>query len=223
MAGVGGRLTAFILLVGLVVAGLGAALAASIAALTVTKWVGVAYLAWLGLPSLRSARRARSGGASAATPVVRKGLWPLVVNEFAVGISNPQALLLFAALLPQFADETADGFGLQITLLSAAYVLIEFILSLAYLAVGCLIGATAFSARAAPRRRRQRHLLPHPCRPARAGRGRPGPMNATAGPHHLPSQVRWVDVTHTGQRMNCCVSDGTADPLSGTWHAPHLP
>ncbi len=40
----------------------------------------------------------------------------------AVAISNPKALLLFAALLPQFTDTTAAGANVNIALLGAAYV-----------------------------------------------------------------------------------------------------
>lgn len=145
LAGVGGRLAAFVVLIGLVAAGLGATLAASVTALTLIKWVGVAYLAWIGIQSLRRAWRPMAAEATAtAASTVR---WRIVGNEFAVGISNPKALLLFAALLPQFAAESAGGFGTQIALLGAAYVGIELMVGLGYVIVGGLIGATDFSAR----------------------------------------------------------------------------
>lgn len=145
LAGVCGRLAAFVLLVALVVAGLGATLAASVTALTIIKWVGVAYLAWIGIQSLRSAFRPPV--TSAPLPAPNAIRWRIVGNEFAVGISNPKALLLFAALLPQFADEAAGEFGTQIALLGAAYLGIELLVGLGYVTVGGLIGATGFSAR----------------------------------------------------------------------------
>ena len=112
LAGIGGRLVAFVILIGLVVAGLGAALAASATALTVIKWVGVVYLAWVGFSSLRRAWRAPPAAAASA-PTAGRGLRPLVVNEFAVAISNPKALLLFAALLPQFTRGPEGGTDTQ--------------------------------------------------------------------------------------------------------------
>ncbi|WP_431957834.1 LysE family translocator [Nocardia lijiangensis] len=148
LAGVGGRL-AFVMLVALVVAGLGATLAASVTALTVIKWAGVAYLAWIGVQALR--RAWRPAAAEAPAPSADTVRWRLVRNEFAVGINNPKALLLFAALLPQFAAESAGGFGAQIALLGAAYVGIEFVVGLGYVVVGGLIGATGFSARTSRR------------------------------------------------------------------------
>ncbi|MFD3507699.1 LysE family translocator [Nocardia sp. NPDC058666] len=149
LAGVGGRLASFAVLIALVVAGLGATLAASATALTVIKWVGVVYLAWIGIGGLRRAWRPQAD--SSPGPVARAIRWRVVGNEFAVGISNPKALLLFAALLPQFADESAGGFGTQLALLGAAYVGIELVVGLGYVAVGGLIGATGFSARTSRR------------------------------------------------------------------------
>ncbi|GAB7046932.1 LysE family translocator [Catenuloplanes indicus] len=144
LAGVGGRLAAFVVLIGLVVAGLGAILAASATALEVIKWVGVIYLAWLGITSLHGAMRAEAQHAEATT---QHGTWPIVAHEFAVAISNPKALLLFAALLPQFTDTTAPGADLNIALLGAAYLLIELLVGLLYIAAGRRIGATGIPAR----------------------------------------------------------------------------
>ncbi|WP_033340732.1 LysE family translocator [Catenuloplanes japonicus] len=146
LAGVGGRLAAFVVLIGLVVAGLGAVLAASATALEVIKWVGVVYLAWLGLTGLRSAFRAPADQA-AASPTARHGVWPIVAHEFAVAISNPKALLLFAALLPQFTDTAAPHADLHLAALGAAYLLIELVVGLAYIATGRRIGATGIPAR----------------------------------------------------------------------------
>ncbi|WP_410872082.1 LysE family translocator [Nocardia sp. A7] len=149
MAGVGGRLAAFAVLVALVVAGLGTTLAASTTALTSIKWVGVAYLAWIGIQGLRRAWRPRP--ISGPGPNASALRWRVVGNEFAVGISNPKALLLFAALLPQFADESAGEFGTQLALLGTAYVGIELVVGLGYVIVGGLLGATGFSARTSRR------------------------------------------------------------------------
>ncbi|MGW0809689.1 LysE family translocator [Nonomuraea sp. NPDC002799] len=146
LAGIGGRLAAFVILIGLVVAGLGAVLATSATALTVIKWVGVVYLAWLGYASLRRARREPVPAAAPGT-TGDKGMWPVVTHEFAVAISNPKALLLFAALLPQFTGGPAGDLDTRIALLGAAYLLIELVVGLGYVGIGSRIGATGLRSR----------------------------------------------------------------------------
>lgn len=138
LAGVAGRLAAFVILIGLVVAGLGAVLAASGTALEVIRWVGVVYLAWLGTSSLLSARRA--GDASAPTAPA-SGVGRIVMHEFAVAISNPKALLLFAAVLPQFVTGAPDEVNAELAMLGAAYLGIELGVGLGYLAIGRRLGA----------------------------------------------------------------------------------
>ncbi|MDP9847584.1 LysE family translocator [Streptosporangium lutulentum] len=148
LAGLGGRLAAFVILVGLVVAGLGAALAASATALTVIKWVGVAYLAWIGFVSLRRAWRASADPDLAApTSTGRKGVRPLIVNEFVVAMSNPKLVLFTAALLPQFTGGPKDGAGAQLALLGGAYLGIEIVVGLGYIGLGGRLGATGIPAR----------------------------------------------------------------------------
>jgi len=139
LAGVAGRLAAFVVLIALVVAGLGAVLAASATALEAIKWVGVLYLVWLGVTSLRSA--ARDPGPSHVDGA-GGGIRSIVVREFVVAISNPKALLLFAALLPQFATE-----GAQIAALGLAYLVVELLIGLLYIAVGSRLGATGIPGR----------------------------------------------------------------------------
>jgi threonine/homoserine/homoserine lactone efflux protein len=77
--------------------GLSALIATSAAVFSAVKWAGAAYLAWLGLQSLRQARRPRS---AAATPV-RAG--PPVVQGFLSNALNPKTATFYLALLPQFA------------------------------------------------------------------------------------------------------------------------
>lgn len=88
----------------LVAIGLGAAVASSIVAFTVIKWLGVAYLAYLAVRQWRSAAidvnaqldRGVDGGAVS-----------LLVRGFLVNATNPKGLLFFLAVMPQFVVPTA--------------------------------------------------------------------------------------------------------------------
>lgn len=77
--------------------GLAALFAASSLAFTVVRWVGAAYLVWLGIQALRQPAVAADGGPpSPAAP--RK----LFRDGFFVALLNPKTTLFFAAFIPQF-------------------------------------------------------------------------------------------------------------------------
>jgi len=136
MIAVVGRLVAFSLFIGLVVIGLGAVLRASVDAFTIIKWAGVIYLLWIGLTTLR--RSFRESELAPERPPVATGR--LIGQEFLVAITNPKAMLLFAALLPQFTSPGTESMGVQLAILGAAYLVIETVVALGYTAVGARIG-----------------------------------------------------------------------------------
>ena len=69
---------------------------------TMIKWIGIAYLVYIGLSAIFS----KSGGLK-----IKKGRRDaarlLFVKGFVVEFANPKALLYFAAILPQFLDVAA--------------------------------------------------------------------------------------------------------------------
>ncbi|TQM82510.1 threonine/homoserine/homoserine lactone efflux protein [Saccharothrix saharensis] len=136
-----GRLAAFSLMVGAVVAGLGPVLAASGTALTVVKWVGVAYLVYLAVRILVT-----ETGAEAP---VGKGT-PLR-KEFLVAITNPKALLIFTAFVPQFVDPARGPIPLQLATLGAVYLAAEALAGTAYVALGAGIRKAGLTRRARAR------------------------------------------------------------------------
>ncbi len=69
---------------------------------TIIKWVGIAYLTYLGVSAILS----KSGGLQ-VNQGKRASARALFFNGFVVEFSNPKALLYFAAILPQFLDVTA--------------------------------------------------------------------------------------------------------------------
>ena len=79
----------------------GALLATSATAFTALKWVGAAYLAWMGIKLLRAA------GGAAAAPAVRQAsaeadLWRIYRRGFLTNVLNPKVALFFLAFVPQF-------------------------------------------------------------------------------------------------------------------------
>lgn len=100
--------------------GLAAIIVASQNALTVIKWLGVAYLLWLGIKMLR-----RSSGDAQPGKVAQKArvktLW---MQGFLTSAANPKAVVFFAALFPQFMDG-AKPFATQFLILSVTYIAID--------------------------------------------------------------------------------------------------
>ncbi|MBB5082780.1 LysE family translocator [Nonomuraea endophytica] len=82
--------------------GLSALLAASPTAFSVLRWLGVAYLFWLGIQGLR----ARAVAAPIAEPASGTGLRH-VRNGFLSNLLNPKVLLFFVTFLPQFMEGAA--------------------------------------------------------------------------------------------------------------------
>ncbi|HXS06798.1 MAG TPA: LysE family translocator [Rhizomicrobium sp.] len=91
-------------------AGLSALIAASASAFAAVKWVGVAYLLWLGLKALRSKGGALAGAqAGEATPLRRVFAQGMLVN-----LLNPKVAIFFLAFLPQFVVMGVGPVWLQI-------------------------------------------------------------------------------------------------------------
>ncbi|MFC3994311.1 LysE family translocator [Nocardiopsis sediminis] len=146
-----GRFTAFLVLLAATVAGLGALLLASEAAFTAVKWCGVAYLLYLGARLLWRSRAPATDGpggpdGSASPPGPAPSRWDLTRGEFLVALSNPKAMLLFAAFLPQFTDRAAGAVPGQLAVLGAAYIGVEALAALGYAGVGGRLSRSGLSA-----------------------------------------------------------------------------
>ena len=102
-------------------AGLGAVLLASYEVFFLIKWLGAAYLVWLGIQTIRETvgplnLRAARGGPAGMVALFRRG--------FVTQAANPKAILFFVALLPQFIDPAGDV-PLQMAVLTVLSVLME--------------------------------------------------------------------------------------------------
>ncbi|WP_170377433.1 LysE family translocator [Ruegeria atlantica] len=105
--------------------GLAAIIAASGTALAVIKWLGVAYLVFLGVKMIVKADRKTTQTAPRAS---RKALW---MQGFITSAANPKAVVFFAALFPLFIDGTLP-FWPQFAILSATYLTIDGLFLTAY-------------------------------------------------------------------------------------------
>ncbi|MDP6706040.1 MAG: LysE family translocator [Alphaproteobacteria bacterium] len=87
------------------------------------RWLGVAYLVYLGI----RAWRAPAEDLDAAPPSARGSGRRLFWQGFLVSATNPKVLLFYAAFFPQFVDP-ARPLALQLGLLSATFLVIAVVL-----------------------------------------------------------------------------------------------
>ena len=100
-------------------AGVSALLAASATAFSVVKYLGAAYLIYLGVRRLRERPPGTAAGAPRPAPLRRAFADGVVVN-----VLNPKTALFFVAFLPQFVDVSRGHVGAQILALGALFVLL---------------------------------------------------------------------------------------------------
>ncbi len=97
--------------------GLSALLAASATAFTVLKWVGGAYLVWMGISMLRTTMQTPE--AEARVPAQR--LQRVFAQGFATNALNPKVALFFLAFLPQFIAPDAPHKALAFLFLGCVF------------------------------------------------------------------------------------------------------
>lgn len=123
--------------------GLGALVLAVPQLFEAVKWVGMAYLAWLGIRALRSACSADRAGVTRG-PAARPS--QLFRQSFLLQGANPKSVLTFCALLPAFVG-SADGASARIVVLGFLAIAWEYPVLLAYSAMASKARALAFSGR----------------------------------------------------------------------------
>jgi homoserine/homoserine lactone efflux protein len=112
----------FATVIGLSMFGIGALLAASAQLLIVMKFLGGAYLVWLGIQVWRSPSL---GDTSPKTISVVSSV-SLFRQGALAALTNPKGILFFVAFLPQFIDP-AISLITQFVVMAATFVIIEFI------------------------------------------------------------------------------------------------
>jgi threonine/homoserine/homoserine lactone efflux protein len=119
--------------------GLAALFAVSSLAFTVVKYLGAAYLIYMGIQALR----APASSGDAETPAPQPQCMTTIFRDgFLVALLNPKTAIFFAAFLPQFMTPQAPSHAAQSVALGALFVLIAAICDTAYaLAAGSVAPA----------------------------------------------------------------------------------
>jgi homoserine/homoserine lactone efflux protein len=129
-----GMQAANLLHVGLVSLGLGALLLASETLFAIVKWLGAAYLVYLGIVTWRAPPKAfeedRDDDADTAASVFRRG--------FFVNLTNPKGIIFFAAILPQFID-VARPQAMQYAILAATTFAVDLAVMMGYTAMAAKV------------------------------------------------------------------------------------
>jgi threonine/homoserine/homoserine lactone efflux protein len=96
--------------------GLSALLVSSALAFDAVRYLGAAYLVWLGLQRLLARDEA-----AGPTRHARDRLGRIFAQGVVVNVLNPKTALFFFAFLPQFVDASAGAVPLQVVVLGATF------------------------------------------------------------------------------------------------------
>jgi len=118
---IAGGVMGFVTVIGLCVFGIGALVKSSIVWLTVLRWIGGAYLVWLGVQVWRSPPIAVAISAAPTDAKPRT----LFRQGALSAVTNPKGLLFFSAFLPQFIDPERRLL-VQFAVLAGTFMVTEF-------------------------------------------------------------------------------------------------
>ena len=116
-----------------VAVGLGALLLASETLFTTIKWLGVAYLVYLGVVTWRAEPKAFEDQPDDDTTPRH-----VFVHGFLVNLTNPKGIIFFVAILPQFID-VARPVALQYVVLAATTFAVDLVIMIGYTALAARV------------------------------------------------------------------------------------
>lgn len=105
--------------------GMGALVATSALAYAVVKYVGAAYIVYLGVQAIRhrhSMARALADRVAAVRPLAAAR------DGFVVGVTNPKTIVILVTVMPAFAVPAAGHLPLQMLMLGALFPLVALVL-----------------------------------------------------------------------------------------------
>jgi threonine/homoserine/homoserine lactone efflux protein len=136
-----GRLVAFVTMIFVAALGMGALLVASEIAFTVAKFLGAAYLVWLGVKILRS----KAELPSERPEFGKEGVCGFIRQEFLIAIGNPKAILIFTAFFPQFV--VPENYWGSFAILGVIFLALELVAIALYAFAGTRLSGVMRSSR----------------------------------------------------------------------------
>ena len=113
--------------------GLSALLVSSATAYHTVRWLGAAYLIWLGIRRLLARDEDGPGSGAGPGPGSRRvGLGRVFAQGVVVNVLNPKTALFFFAFLPQFVDTARGSVPFQVLVFGVAFVLLGLLSDGAY-------------------------------------------------------------------------------------------
>ena len=122
--------------------GVGALLATSALVFTTLKWIGAAYLIWLGIKLFRAGGTLDARPREDAAPG-----WKMLGHAWLVTALNPKSITFFVAFLPQFLDRNAD-FLTQMLIFESTFLVLAFLNAFGYALVAARARALVRNERA---------------------------------------------------------------------------
>ena len=113
--------------------GLSALLVSSATAYHTVRWLGAAYLIWLGVRRLLARDEDGPGSGAGPGPGSRRvGQGRVFAQGVVVNVLNPKTALFFFAFLPQFVDTARGSVPFQVLVFGVAFVLLGLLSDGAY-------------------------------------------------------------------------------------------
>src|SRR5262249_28998229 len=115
--------------------GLSALLLSSALVFTIVKYLGAAYLIYLGLRTLLTHTAAPS-----TDHLPRQSLWRIFAQGVLIATLNPKTALFFVAFLPQFVDPSRRAVTAQLFVLGSLFVLLAIVSDSLYALLAGTVG-----------------------------------------------------------------------------------
>lgn len=117
---ISGGVLGFVIVIAFSLFGIGALLQTSLVWLTTLKWLGGAYLVWLGVQVWRSP----PVGVQVTGSALPRSGWSLFRQGTLSAVTNPKGILFFAAFLPQFIDPNRS-LAMQFLVMAGTFAVVE--------------------------------------------------------------------------------------------------
>ncbi|MDD2918697.1 homoserine/homoserine lactone efflux protein [Rhodoferax sp.] len=111
--------------------GLGALISTSATAFTVVKWLGVAYLVWLGIAQWRAPARPMVALSDTGAVVSRR---TLILKAWMINVVNPKGTVFLLAVVPQFINLSQPLFA-QYLIIGATLAFTDMVVMAGYTAL----------------------------------------------------------------------------------------